>query len=326
MAEDGGVSRPQRLLALLIALQTGRTRTASELAERLGVSPRTVLRDVAALAAADVPIRADRGRFGGIVLERALDLDLGRLTLAETEVLLVAGIDATRARTLGLEDQAGAAADKLAARRRRPGTRPDARSLPLDEVVTIDGAAWFGAPGTPDAAVLLRDVRLGRRLRVRYRASGRSQPRERDVDPYGLSERGGRWYLIADADGSPRMYALERLESWLVLDDERRIRRGATLAGTAADLAAVLEGAQRTIVTAVLAADRVDLARRILGSRLRSVEPLDASSARIAVGYESVDGVRQLLQFGDHIEIVDPPEARALVLGLARALARRHDR
>jgi len=42
--------------------------TASDLADELDVSERTVLRDVTTLADADVPVFAERGRYGGVVL------------------------------------------------------------------------------------------------------------------------------------------------------------------------------------------------------------------------------------------------------------------
>src|SRR6187402_1726033 len=54
-----------RVLALLELLQSGGTRTAAELAERLGVDERTVRRYVAHLLELDVPVETVRGRYGG---------------------------------------------------------------------------------------------------------------------------------------------------------------------------------------------------------------------------------------------------------------------
>ena len=60
------MTRPTaRVLALLEILQTGGTHTAADLAGRLDVDERTARRYVQHLVDLDVPVRADRGRYGG---------------------------------------------------------------------------------------------------------------------------------------------------------------------------------------------------------------------------------------------------------------------
>lgn len=86
-----------------------------------------------------------------------------------------------------------------------------------------------------------------------------------------------------------------------------------------------LEARREITVTALLDADRVDLARRVLGSRLRSVASGNADKrSTITIAYDQLDAVRQLLQFGDHIEVVEPAAARRLVRTLAEQIARAH--
>ncbi|GAA1791873.1 helix-turn-helix transcriptional regulator [Leucobacter iarius] len=319
------MERPQRLLAILVALQANRRMTAGELAEQFAVSRRTVLRDIDALAAADVPIVAERGRYGGISLLPGADVDVSRFTSSESEALELVGVDLAQARRLGLEAAARSAAQKLTARKRwqRPGTDP--QRLPLARVVAIDSGGWFVPEEHADVAALVRDLRLGARLRITYRSSGRPAASERTVDPHGLFSRGGRWYLIAEADGDPRMFALARLETWTVLPETRRLRSELPLEALATSLVAGLEQRRSLRVTALLDAGTEDLARRILGSRLEAVDPTsDPDTVRITVGYDQLDAVRQLLQFSDHLEVVDPPEARRLVAALAEGIARRH--
>ncbi|MGD0704057.1 MAG: WYL domain-containing protein, partial [Trebonia sp.] len=108
--------------------------------------------------------------------------------------------------------------------------------LALSDVLTVDNRGWFAADESPDVASLARDLRLARRLRIRYRHSGAAESQVYVVDPYGLLLRADRWYLIADSESRPRMYALTRLEHWELLAETRRLRAGATLAGTAAEL------------------------------------------------------------------------------------------
>lgn len=68
--------RAGRLLELVLLLQAGRRLTAAQLAERLEVSPRTVLRDIEVLSGAGVPVRSVRGPEGGFELLDGYDSGL----------------------------------------------------------------------------------------------------------------------------------------------------------------------------------------------------------------------------------------------------------
>lgn len=314
------MERPRRLLAILVALQTGQQLTATELATQLDVSPRTILRDVDALERADIPIVAERGRYGGITLLPGAQLDVTRLTPSETEALSLVGVDLDRARQLGMEAAARSAKNKLATRPLTQGGR-----LPLRTLVHIDNGGWFVPEESVNVAALARDLRQGLRLRITYRSSGRDEPRTYVVEPRGVYSRGGRWYLIADHRKSPRMFALARLSRWEVLDEFRTLADQDSLADVAARLVAALEERHDILITALLDQATVDKARRILGSRLLHVERSDdAKRSRISVGYTQLDGIRQLLQFADHIEITDPPEARVLFQRLAEHIVQQH--
>ena len=56
--------RADRLLSILLMLQTHERLTTGQLAERLEVSARTIHRDMDALSTAGVPVTADRGKAG----------------------------------------------------------------------------------------------------------------------------------------------------------------------------------------------------------------------------------------------------------------------
>jgi len=297
---------------MVLLLQIRQRMTARELADELGVSERTVLRDVLTLAEADIPVFAEQGRHGGIVLLPGSRLDVNRLTPSEVDALRLLGLDPHQAAQLGIDTMASQR--KLAIR-----PIPARTAIPLPDLVMIDNRAWFATEAAgADPAALVRDLQSGVRLRISYRRSAQRRPTTITVDPYGVLARAGRWYLVADHRGEPRLFALERLTRWQPLDEARRLRSGVDLASVSRELMEALEAGDASIaITALLDANRLDLARRILGTRLRAAEPVDGDRVKITVGYDQLEAVRQLLQFAEHLTIVDPPEAAARLKELA---------
>ncbi|MGB3770412.1 MAG: WYL domain-containing protein [Rhodococcus sp. (in: high G+C Gram-positive bacteria)] len=310
-----------RLLSTLLLLQTRQKMTVGEIASRLEVSARTVRRDVEALSAAGVPVYSERGRRGGIALLPGARIDVSRLDPPEVEALSLAGIDADQRRQLGVEESHRMATRKLDARH----TRSD--QIGLRELVLVDNSGWFSGDDQ-DARVsdLALDLRSGRRLSLSYRRSGDPAAAQRDVDPYGLVAKAGRWYLVADVGGEPALFLLARVTSWTVLDTRATRRDGCTLASLWDQLKASTERAGGVEITARIRSSRLDLASRILGSRMVIASQTTAEWTHITLSYNDIQGVRQLMQFGDYIEVIGPPAARAIVATLAGDLARRHGR
>ena len=87
-----------RLFEIVYLLLERRSVTARELAERFEVSPRTIYRDVDALAQAGIPVYADRGQGGGIRLMEQFVLNKSLLSVKERRELLasVQGMQAVR--------------------------------------------------------------------------------------------------------------------------------------------------------------------------------------------------------------------------------------
>jgi len=311
--------KSSRLLNLLLLLQVSPRMTTGALAERLEVSRRTILRDVEALSAAGVPVYAERGRAGGIVLLPGARLNVSHLDPPELEALALVGLDATRRAELGLGAVSETAARKIAAR------RGDARPS-LADLVVVEQDGWFSAdgPAAVDVGDLALALRGANRVQLRYRHSGTTRERDVVVDPYGLAAKAGRWYLVADDDGRPHLYALTRLVRFDVLPEAVRHREGVTLRSMWDELKAGVEAPGTVTVTARLRADRVDLARRILGTRLTDAGPAEDGWCLVQFSVRQTQGVVQLLQLGGSIEVLDPPEARRHIAEVAAAVAARH--
>lgn len=310
-----------RLLSLLLVLQTRQRMTSVELAERLEVSARTILRDVEALSTAGVPVYAERGRHGGIVLLPGARLNASHLEPAEMDSLSLAGLDSIQREQLGITAAHDMAIRKIDARRAAGATV----GTSLAELVIVDNSGWL-APGAGELNVadLALALRSRPRLRIDYRRSGAEHATSRVVDPYGLATKSGRWYLVADDDQTAKLFNLDRLEHYEALSEPAAIRPDQDLRSVWAELKQRTEAPGQVNVTVRLRESRVDLARRILGTRLSDAAPVDDGWRLMTVSYPEVESVRQLLQFGDHIEVLAPERARQRIAELATDLANRH--
>ncbi|EME36901.1 UNVERIFIED_CONTAM: WYL domain-containing protein [Kocuria sp. CPCC 205295] len=311
-----------RLMSMLLLLQTHERMTSKELADRFEVSQRTVFRDVEALSATGVPIHTERGRGGAIVLDRRARMDPARLDPAELQLLRLAGLDSQQLESIGLQGVGVRAQEKLAAVAAR---RSEATSSPLSDVLLVDPTGWLAESQELDLAALLNAARDQRRVRLRYRRSGQITGQWLVADPYGLVSKAASWYLVADVDGQPRLFNTRRIEVHQPQADAAELRPGQDLRTVWAALLDDFQPTQVVEVHALIRSTRLDLARRILGTRLVKATAADSEWSSIVVHYPDVESVRQLLQFGDHIRVLSPVEAVERIHALAGQLAHHHE-
>lgn len=183
-----------RLLRLLSLLQAHREWSGSALADRLGVTPRTVRRDVDRLRELGYPVNASPGTGGGYQL--GVGAELPPLLLDDDEAVAVAvglrtaagqgieGIGETSVRALTKLEQV------LPHRLRRRVGALNAFTVPMlrgPQPSAVDPAVLT------DLAAACRD---SERLRFEYRDHGGSSTR-RTVEPHRLVCTERRWYLVA---------------------------------------------------------------------------------------------------------------------------------
>ncbi len=155
--------RSDRLLSIMLLLQTRGQLPATELAARLEVSVRTVMRDIEALSAAGVPVYTVRGPHGGIALLPGFRTDVTGMTAEEARALFVLLSGSAHA-DLGLGQAIASALRKLMAA--LPAPHRPAADLASRRIL-IDPARWREGPPGPaaDLAVLQQAVFTDRRLR-----------------------------------------------------------------------------------------------------------------------------------------------------------------
>jgi len=199
--------RADRLFQLVQILRRDRLSTAAKLAAELGISTRTLYRDVADLQASGVPIEGEAG--AGYRLPRHFDLPPLMFTVDEAEALFL-GLSIASAWT----DPALARA-AATARRKVEGGLTDSlrRALKASVLEAVD----FHVPAALKAPLgdLRRAVRERLRLQVDYEDKAGAAS-SRTLRPLGLYFWGGTWTLAAwcEARQDFRTFRVDRLKRW----------------------------------------------------------------------------------------------------------------
>ncbi|MFD9112294.1 helix-turn-helix transcriptional regulator [Streptomyces bottropensis] len=183
-----------RMLRLLSLLQTRRAWPGSELAERLGVSGRTVRNDIDRLRELGYPVDATRGAAGGYRLGAGATMPPLLLDDEEAVAVTIALRTATQGAVPGTEETAVRALTKLEQvlpsrlRRRVRALQTFTVAVPADRPAPAVSADVL--------TTLVSACRDRERLRFDYLDHAGS-PTRRLVEPYRAVNWGRRWYLVA---------------------------------------------------------------------------------------------------------------------------------
>jgi predicted DNA-binding transcriptional regulator YafY len=307
----------QRAFRLLALLQARPVWTGTELADRLGVTTRSIRRDVERLRELGYPVHATQGAGGGYQLGQGKALP--PLLLDDEEAVAVA---------VSLRLAAGGTVAGASEAAVRTLTKLD-QVMPArlrSEVRAIqDSIATLQPPGaTVDGDILLLVARACRdtvRVRFGYRAHDGTTS-ERRVEPYRLVVVGPRWYLFAfDVDRDDwRTFRLDRVSDVSVTTWRYRPRPHDD----------PVSYVQRSVVSSPYrhtARVRVHAPAEVLAGQVapRSavVEPLDAGTSLLVAGADSLSGLAfHLAWLGHDFEVLEPAELREAMTTLADRLLR----
>jgi predicted DNA-binding transcriptional regulator YafY len=313
--------KSDRLLAVLLALQQTGKEPATALAERLEVSVRTIYRDVDALSAAGVPVYAERGSQGGIVLADSYRDALARFDDDELRGLFVTSDDALG--EIGLHVGRLSALDKLA--RAVPHRKRETLGQ-LRGRVHVDAQRWTATNLPPAPLAALREAVFNDRcVMVAYSDRGGAVTR-RTLEPYGLVSKAGVWYLVARHGGTLKTFRVGRIARVRVL--EQRFARPADFdlavhwRGAAAGASSIAPDEPPYLVTFRMGRNALSNAALFctVESRRRIRGSVPAAWA-VRVAFPSFSSaVREAIAWGDAAVVLDPPQVREAITESAREL------
>jgi predicted DNA-binding transcriptional regulator YafY len=316
--------RARRLLSLLLLLQNRGRGTAAELADELGVSLRTIYRDLEALGAAGIPIATERGPGGGCRLLHGYRTQLTGLDAGEAEALFLSGLPGPAAE-LGLGGLLARAQQKLLAA--LPARLREAAAL-ADQRFHLDTRGWFHAtPEHPALETLAGAVWSDRRVSFSYERVDETRV-TREVDALALGHKGGLWYLVGRVAPDVRVYRVSRMSGVTVRPERFARDPGFDLRDFWNDWAVRFEaGLPGTPVTVRVAPGATHWVER-LGEPVRRAagfpEPsVDADGwQRRTLVFEKLEYAESaLLGMGAAVEVVAPDELRIRVRERAAEIA-----
>ena len=320
--------RADRLLSMLMLLQTRGGLTARRLAEELEVSERTIYRDIEALSTAGVPVYAERGPGGGCRLLESYRTDLTGLKEGEAQAIWMLNLYMLRIPApladLGVSQELKAALLKLSAALPAAQQQEGAR---IRQRIHLDATAWDPYDDRPPLLqVIHRAVWEDRRLSIDY------QPRfgtlvERQVDPYALVAKSNIWYLVAGRQGNARVYQVSRILRADLCQEGFQRPDGFDLETFWAEWSAAVERARPFYsVTLRAAPEIVPELPRFFGDQVRErmIQPDPADPPgwiRLTLTFESFEAARErILGLGRAVEVLEPEPLRKSVLDFARQI------
>jgi predicted DNA-binding transcriptional regulator YafY len=294
-----------RTLRLLSLLQTHRYWTGTELSEQLGVSVRTVRRDVDRLRELGYPVEADRGVDGGYQLAAGAALPPLAVDDDEAVALAISLRSAAQGAVAGIEDSSVRALAKIVQ------VMPPKLRQRVDALSAVTVPAVWGTRRTVDADVLTTVAQACRneeRMRFSYTGRG-AETTERHVEPHRLVSLGRRWYLVAfDLNRDDwRSFRIDRLrdpETTAIRFRPRELPGG----DAAAFVRAGIENMPAAYTVEVIINASVDAVRTALGP-WGTVEQVDGDRSRLLMTIDSLDWPAFAVgAVHADFEVVGPPE------------------
>ncbi|MEV0757463.1 YafY family protein [Streptosporangium sp. NPDC050280] len=310
-----------RLLRLLSLLQARKDWPGAALAERLGVSERTVRRDVDRLRELGYPVNATRGTDGGYRLGAGTVMP--PLLLDDEEVVAVAvGLRTAAGGTVaGIEETSVRALAKL------EQVLPSRLRHRVNALQTYVEPVPADSPGPvvdPEVlTVLAAACRDGERVRFDYRAHDGSAS-VRIVEPHRLVAWGRRWYLVAwDVDRQDwRTFRMDRVEP-RTPTGPRFPPREPPEGGAAAYVARGVSAAAWRHRARVVVHAPADVVTERVNPAVGVVEAVDEHTCVLNTGADSLHVIAVYLGMLDlDFEVTEPPE----LVEHMRALAARYVR
>jgi predicted DNA-binding transcriptional regulator YafY len=314
--------RADRLLSLLMLLETRGKMTARQLAEELEVSERTIYRDILALNTSGVPIYTEDGPGGGISLVESYHTDLTGLNTNEVRALSMLNIPEPLIQ-LGVGRELKAAMLKLSAALPSTSRENETRTR---QRIHLDASWWFEPEEpVPHLNTIQQALFQERKLHLTWQEF-RTQVKQ-VLCPYGLVAKSNTWYLVAGQQGHTRVLRVSKIVESQMLEASFEYPQEFNLSSY---WKCWCEDFKKTrpvfMVTSRVSTALIDHSPRFFGEHtqdlLAQAGPADEQGyVTLNLPFESFESARtRILGLGRAIEVLEPLSLRMSVIDFAHQI------
>jgi predicted DNA-binding transcriptional regulator YafY len=310
-----------RLITLIMTLQRQPNQKAADLAEKLGVSVRTLHRYFGMLEEIGIPIYSERGPYGGFSLVRGYKLPPLVFTPEEATAIY---LGTSLVSEMWGQLYQGAASGAMA---KLENVLPDEQQAEIAWARRSLVAIGMHRADPTQQAPLLEKLRLAareyRQVEFGYQNTTRSGLIRRQVNPYALVHRAGLWYLVGYCHlrDALRTFRVDRIQSLELLSltfqppDEFDVH--AYLEGQFTDQPAIHAKLRFTAEGAYLARGNI--------LPWESLESNPDGSVDVVLSAPDLPWLASMtLSFANWVTVLDPPELRGLVRDWAQAVVEQY--
>lgn len=315
------MNRIDRLTAILIHLQTKRVVKAEEIADRFGMSQRTVYRDVKALMEAGVPIGSEAGK--GYFIVDGFHLPPVMFTQDEANSMMLAGKLVEKIADKSVRIAFDSALYKI---------KSVLNDTDKDSLETLDSNMEVYFRGRKDGqdesfpnhfmTEIQRAVAQKRVVKIDY-CSSSGEVSSRLVEPAGIFYYSLAWHLIGwcRLRNGYRDFRADRIKNLVTTDEKFEGRSTVSLK----EYFQAMYHSNQNLVQAVVVFDKKVLKERTLSSTTTQTDLGDRIRAEFMM--DSVDFIaRWLLMYGSGVEVESPDILRERVAQLSEELFLHHSR
>ncbi len=305
-----------RLLSILVILLRKERVQAKELAEKFGVSVRTILRDIEAINLAGIPVVTYQGAYGGIGIAEGYRLDRSVLTSDDMAAIISA-----------LKGMAGTIPDSRhdilveKFRNSLSSAQADILDSKINRLI-IDLSPWGNHELLKERVTAIRNaIEECREISLIYTDANGTQT-QRTVEPYSLLLKGQKWYLYA----------------WCLLREDFRLFKLSRIRGMEV-LTTVFHPREMALEQQLWETNwpgpynlvEVELLFEVEMANLLDEWPVAAvaiqDDGRFLVKSVLPEDNRLygfLLSFGTGVEVISPPHLRSILAGIAEEIYKKY--